>query len=1521
MAMLARLRSLGQCKSGKPVTSLGAEFMPISRMLCVILLLCCSLLTDVYAADGKRIVFLAGRPSHGYGSHEHLAGCRILAEAIKRSMPDVECDVIGGGWPDSDEALEGADAIVMYCDGGGGHPALKHLPTLEKHMQRGAGFVCLHYAVEVPKDNGGPQFLDWLGGYFETHWSVNPHWDANFTSLPQHPVTRGVKPFQANDEWYFHMRFRPDMHGITPVLSAVPPPSTMTRPDGPHSGNPAVRAEVAKGTAQHVAWLYERPNGGRSFGFTGGHFHWNWGRPEYIRLVTNAICWTAKIEIPDEGLKVEQPTFEALQEGQDEPIPSKFDPQKIKQEFKLTSGAAGRPSKKNSERRGQAPRQVTAAEAARIVASKEPATPRALFTSPVITTATKNHRVDAEVDIRGVQKLFLIVNDGGDGYTADWADWLAPTLIAGDRQRDLTEFDWTRAHAQWGNVRKNQNANGEPLRVAGRMYEKGIGTHAHSLIAFELDGRWQKLKFSCGIDEGGSRQNNGRSSSVQFAVYADAPPAGAGSSVGSPAESNDQVHAKENAVAGLTVHPELSVTLAASEPKLLSLTNLDIDHRGRVWVCEVVNYRRHNGERPEGDRILILEDTNGDGVMDQEKVFYQGRDIDSAMGICVLGNRVIVSASPNIWMFTDEDGDDKPDRKELFFSKTGDPQHDHSAHSFSFGPDGKLYWNFGNTGHQVHDADGEIVRDIAGNEVRDAGKPYRQGMPFRCNLDGSQFEVLGHNFRNNYEVSVDSFGGLWQSDNDDDGNRATRINFVMEYGNYGYVDEMTGEGWRVERSNMEADIPHQHWHLNDPGVVPTMLITGAGSPTGIAVYEGDLLPAVFRNQVIHCDAGPNVVRAYPVAPEGAGYKAGIVDMIVGERDRWFRPADVCVAPDGSLFVTDWYDPGVGGHNMQDMERGRLFRLAPPGKSYQVPKFDFSTPQGAVSALTNPCGSVRYMAFDALQKFGDEAVPALRHLAGDNNPRMRARAMWALGKLPGHGPEAVAMALKDRDENMRMVAIRLARQLELPITRVASLVTDPSAGVRRELAVALHFDESNEAPRLWAELARQYDGHDRWYLEALGIGAALRWSECFAEFAQKVNGKFETPAARDIVWRARAPEAAKLVAAMIIDPAVADRDVPKLFRSLDFHAATDREAALRVVLDKASSAGLSPQRVDRVIVESLLRSPAESDMPSTEQLQIVTRYFDKASRAEQLKLVRQLKLPNARDWLLKIVLSADVDSQSVAAMEMLLRREASEKIVEVLTAKDAVLPAQRVATALGLCKLDVSAKFIDECFDNNDVLPEAKTELARSLAQSDAGAKKLIARAQEGKLPAGARLLVGSKLRSSNNADIRKAAIDLFPAPQGAAKQVLPPLSELVERSGNAARGQDVFKMKGTCANCHIVSGVGKNVGPDLTEIGGKLSREAMLVSILDPSAGISHNFENFAALTADGQVVNGLLVSRTDAQVVLKDAQGIERVIPSDQLEQLKKLDKSLMPDNLHENLTADELVDLLEYLMTLRKK
>lgn len=275
------------------------------------------------AAEPKKVVLIAGAPSHRPGEHEHNAGIRLLQRCLG-NVAGIETAVILNGWPEDPQALRGADAVLVYSDGGQRHPILQndHLAQLDAVLASGAGLGLLHYAVEPTREKGQEEFLRWVGGAFEIHWSVNPTWEAEFTSLPKHPVTRGVRPFAILDEWYFHLRFVPDMAGVTPLLATVPPPSTMTRPDGPHSGNPAARAAVERKEPQVLAWAYERPGGGRGFGFTGAHFHRNWGDPNFRKLVLNAIVWLAGADVPRNG--VESSVSEAdLTQGLDPKPPRK----------------------------------------------------------------------------------------------------------------------------------------------------------------------------------------------------------------------------------------------------------------------------------------------------------------------------------------------------------------------------------------------------------------------------------------------------------------------------------------------------------------------------------------------------------------------------------------------------------------------------------------------------------------------------------------------------------------------------------------------------------------------------------------------------------------------------------------------------------------------------------------------------------------------------------------------------------------------------------------------------------------------------------------------------------------------------------------------------------------------------------------------------------------------------------------------------------------------------------------------
>ncbi len=269
-------------------------------------------------AAEKKIVFIAGRPSHGPGEHEHRAGCLLLSSCLK-SVPGVTSVVYSNGWPQDPRVLADAATIVIYSDGGEGHPALveDHLQQLDRLMKKGVGLACIHYATEPTKEKGEKEFLDWIGGAFEVNWSVNPHWDADFKKLPEHPVARGVEPFSVRDEWYFHLRFRDGMKGVTSLLSAVPDQSTTNRKDGPHEGNDAMREAVRRQEPQTVAWVCTRPDGGRGFGFTGAHFHKNWGNDNFRKLVLNAIVWTAKVEVPNHGVE-SKITGDELQKNLDE---------------------------------------------------------------------------------------------------------------------------------------------------------------------------------------------------------------------------------------------------------------------------------------------------------------------------------------------------------------------------------------------------------------------------------------------------------------------------------------------------------------------------------------------------------------------------------------------------------------------------------------------------------------------------------------------------------------------------------------------------------------------------------------------------------------------------------------------------------------------------------------------------------------------------------------------------------------------------------------------------------------------------------------------------------------------------------------------------------------------------------------------------------------------------------------------------------------------------------------------------
>jgi len=1477
--------------------------MKIRLLLTILASLSLGLAAQAKTPDGKAsVVFIAGRPSHGAGAHEFNAGVQLLAKCLAQGAPEVVTKVhLNADWPSAEEFAQ-ADTIVIYSDGGGGHPAIKddHLASLTKEMDRGAGFVCLHYAVEYPVDKGGPEALNWLGGYFEINWSVNPTWTAEYKELPNHPICNGVKPFTTNDEWYFHMRFRNEDPGkLTPILSALAPQNTVSRNDGTHSGNPTVRAEVAAGKPQTTAWAYERPNGGRGFGFTGGHFHTGWGNDDQRKLVLNAILWTARVEVPSTGV-ASHITEEDLAANLDPKAPSK-----------------------------PAAPTTPAAPTASLGAIQADARP--VFTSPVIHDKPASFKVD----LKGAKELYLVVTDAGDGIVADWADWAEPTLITADGTKiKLTDLTPKASKVGFGKLGINVNARGAPMKIGGQSVPFGLAAHAPSMIAFDLPPGVVSFEGRGGVDNGGTDQGAG--ATVVFEIFTQNPGEKAFASGPKNEPGSDERYGLEKARANMatfTTPAGLKPSLFAAEPMIQNPTNIDIDPHGRIWATECVNYRKYTDLRPEGDRVVILEDTNGDGVADKETTFFQSPQLTNPLGICVLpgpgggkkGTQVIVSAAPNVWLLTDTGGTDHADKAEIILKTGGNWNHDHQIHAFSFGEDGKLYFNMGNEGQKLMWPDGSPVVDVAGNGVTNVGKPYRGGMVFRADLvDGKlkNIETLAWNFRNNYKVCVDSFGTMWQSDNDDDGNKGVRINYVMQYGNYGYGDEMTGAAWQTPRVNIEKEIPLRHWHQNDPGTIPNLLQTGAGSPTGIIVNEGAALGPQFANQVIHCDAGPRTVRAYPVETYGAGYKADMVDILTST-DSWYRPADCAIAPDGSLYVADWYDAGVGGHGMADHEKGRImgriYRVAADGAKPQAPAFDLSTAAGAVVALQSPNKATQYAAWQALHALGAAAEPELLKLAKSENARFRARALSVLAHIAGNEITTLTAGLRDRDADVRIAAIRLVRELattgglhvksiEDDQALLDALVHD-TAPVRREIALSLRG--KRDFTPMWVALAKQHDGKDRWYLEALGIAATGHEDEYFDAWLAAVGDQWNTAAGRDIIWRMRSAKAAGYLTKILEDQSIPADDKPRYVRSFDFLPEAPQKTQALVELASLGDGS------NAIATEALTRL-RNVDLNSTPGVKVA---LDKALAASRgtprfVEIVRDFHLKDQGQALLDAALANVADPLANEALKLVMAEPGSGKLLDAALAGP---QADKLVTLLGTSSDQRTIHALTALATKSDNPLPRRSAAVQALARSQTGAQEIIQLARNNTLPADLKGVATTALNLVQYPTLKTDIATFFPAPSALGGQPLPPVAELVKLKGDATHGSTLFE-RAACVTCHRINERGVDFAPALSEIGSKLPKEAIYDSIINPNAAISMGFETTQLQTKDGTVALGIVRSETKDELVLALPGGATNTFRKHEIAKREKLPTSMMPSGLNQALSQQDLVDLVEYLASLKK-
>jgi putative membrane-bound dehydrogenase-like protein len=922
--------------------------------------------------------------------------------------------------------------------------------------------------------------------------------------------------------------------------------------------------------------------------------------------------------------------------------------------------------------------------------------------------------------------------------------------------------------------------------------------------------------------------------------------------------------------------PGLEATLWASEPMLINPTNIDVDSRGRVWVAEGLNYRLTRGDNrrfhriEEADRIKILEDTDGDGKADKVTVFAD-RIFPVPMGLAVeerygkdgkyQGCRVFVGNSPDLLVLEDTNGDDKADKRYPLLTGFGGVDSDHGVHGMVLGLDGKLYFTHGDGCCSVQHDHSERPQNF--DVIDKSGRHVwtdQLASTLRVNRDGTQFELICDRQRNNYETCLNSFGNIFTSDNDDDGNRGCRVIWAMDGGHYGY----------------KTPGSPRHWGEEVPGNVPKLVGTGNGSPCGIMVYEGELLPAEYRGAVLEVDAGTRQVNFFPITRAGASFRTGYKVFLSGD-DPWFRPVDACAAPDGSVFVADWYDAGVGGHAFSDQTTGRIYRVAPKGHKSNRPKPEWATVAGLIAALKSPNIATQDVARRGLiERARDQdlsALPALGPLMfgipqpGEppdmpRDPIYRARALWVVAAIfAASDPEQIAargvFPFRDPDPRIREQVVRVLgrdcrangevaypKQESQPppaalkhLSVLLTMADDPDAGVRRELILAVRNVPTDKVGNALRKLAASWDGQDRWYLEALGLALEKRESSFLSRlFDGALYGDLDPErSSRDgtvalppyypvdrneafipvgspdlpatalskylgLAWRLHGREA-----------------LPMLERILPYLRAPELQQAGDDILERmkdpaaaelVAALGLRAEdparrlRLTAILARRLAGDwKTACDRPRVVQL-IERALGDPLGRVQGIAVAAATGAERYRATIEKLAddtrLPEDVQVAAIEALGSF--RGGSERILDRRIASVRGKPSSNAvaeAATRALARHADAPQRLTECLTARDYPLGLRREALRTLARLKGGGPRVIDLARAGKLPDDLKTAATTLLYAAPERQVREAAAEVLPLPKMAGGRPLPPVGELIRRAGNPERGQAVFFRAGT----------------------------------------------------------------------------------------------------------------------------
>jgi putative membrane-bound dehydrogenase-like protein len=908
---------------------------------------------------------------------------------------------------------------------------------------------------------------------------------------------------------------------------------------------------------------------------------------------------------------------------------------------------------------------------------------------------------------------------------------------------------------------------------------------------------------------------------------------------------------------------DLQIELWAESPMLYNPTNMDTDLQGRIWVTEGVNYRNFNNDsttffhHEKGDRIVILTDADQDGKADKSQVFVQDKDLVAPLGIAVLGKEIIVSCAPYLIKYTDENGDDIPDKKEILLKGFGGFNHDHSLHSVVAGPDGNLHFSVGNAGpHVVTDKSGFTLRSGSiytggspyneknqGNMVSDDGKTWVGGLQMRISPNMTGLKVLAHNFRNSYETYVDGHGDMWQNDNDDQV-VTCRVSWLAEGGDAGFFSKDGTRYWNADQRPNQSMFT-AHWHQEDPAVMPAGDNSGAGSPTGMLRIEGNSLGQKYQGMVLSADAGRNVLFGYHPQLKSSGYELKGKKRILissnftddpayqwnnanfqNDLSKWFRPSDILMGTDGALYIADWYDAVVGGHRIQDQKAyGRIYRVTPKNRNLKTPKLTLNTPKGLLECFKNPAVHVKYQAYLKLKENTEANFTAGIKLLQDPNPFIKSRAIWLLASLGAKGESKTLEILKTGNEQERVVALRALRQninQDQLFKLVQNLVRDPSAFIRREAIFTLQPFSYEKSKTIIKQFADNSPINDSFYTNALAFVLAGKENDFFKENSLWFQKHFDL--------------------AFAMYPSAALNYFEKIALNTNEIFEKRKRAITAIGFIKSKEA-----------VSSMFKLVVSKDKRISDfakywlSFRSTNEWFDLHNWNSISDEIQQQKTLNRLFGRKEIVLNGNIafGDRKNAAIEMLKSTQGSQMILDLIQ-------NNKLSSDL----LEFSTPVL-----SNHPEPTIKFQ-----------AKNLL-----------------------------NTSINLYNT------------DAILKTKGDSENGRKVFNIY--CISCHKIGNVGREIGPELTKIGGKLEKKGLYEALVYPSASMVFGYETSTIQTKTSRTYYGFLISENDKTLTIKDLSGNVTAIPQKEIKSKTKEKKSVMPTAYSLAISESEITDLIEYL------